>query len=110
MNIITTAATRTGIPIVELIGKTRRRDIVMARHCVMWIMRKKQHMTLSMIGKVFDRDHTSVIHGITKVNDYLDTHDEVYLPIHNKIVDGTRSAGALSCFTCDGLAVVRWEG
>ena len=109
MNIIQTAANRTGIAIEQITGSTRKREVVMVRHCLMWVMRNKLRMTLSNIGRLFDRDHTSVIHGIACVNNYLYTDDELYMPTHNKIVIGVRREGTVYCYDCDGIIVQNYH-
>jgi chromosomal replication initiation ATPase DnaA len=55
-------------------GQSRKRDLVFARHLAMYLMRKRTKMTLLEIGKTFDRDHTSVLHAITMIENYLHTN------------------------------------
>lgn len=105
MNLIQTAAKRTGITVDELIGTSRKHNILMVRQCVMWLMRTRYRMFLTDIGKHFDRDHTTVINAITRVNNYLHTKDEVYLPIHETVVIGHKREGGMYCYDCDGIIV-----
>ena len=56
------------IPIGDLRGKSRVKDITMARHIAMYMTHKILKKTLEEIGDYYSkRDHTSVIHGIKKV-------------------------------------------
>lgn len=56
------------IPIGDLRGKSRVKDITMARHIAMYMTHKILKKTLEEIGDYYSkRDHTSVIHGIKKI-------------------------------------------
>jgi chromosomal replication initiation ATPase DnaA len=43
----------------------RSKELVFARNMCFFIFRRYFSMTLKEIGQVFERDHTTVIHGIT---------------------------------------------
>ena len=85
------ASTITGYTIEEITGRCRDRQLVMVRHCLIWTLRQYRRMPLNAIGRIFDRDHTSVMHACQKVRDYIECQDEMYLPIHNAIVQGIYS-------------------
>lgn len=56
------------IPIGDLRGKSRVKDITMARHIAMYMTHKILKITLEEIGEYYSRrDHTSVIHAINKI-------------------------------------------
>ena len=58
----------------SLTGKRRRRDFVVARHAAMYIMREHLKLTVSEIGRAMGgKNHATVIHGIKRVNDYLES-------------------------------------
>ena len=58
----------------NLTGKRRRRDFVVARHAAMYIMREHLKLTVSEIGRAMGgKNHATVIHGIKRVNDYLES-------------------------------------
>ena len=57
-----------------IVSKTRKQDIVMRRHFLMYIIRKTTPNTLAYIGKLLGgRDHSTVIHGIEKVEERMRT-------------------------------------
>lgn len=56
----------------DLVGKWRMREVVIARHVLFHYFRYEMGMKLNQIGVLFNRDHSSVIHGIKKVQDYID--------------------------------------
>lgn len=60
------------LPIGDIKGKTRKKEITLARHIAMYMIHKFAKITLEDIGKFFDgRDHSTVIHGIKKINDMI---------------------------------------
>ncbi|TAH27477.1 MAG: chromosomal replication initiator protein DnaA [Cytophagales bacterium] len=60
---------------IELLkDKTRKREIVVARQVSMYFAKEFTNMSLKSIGANFgNRDHSTVIHAITAVNDMMDT-------------------------------------
>lgn len=53
----------------EIQTKSRKRELVYTRNLCMYFMREKMNLSLKLIGKKFDRDHTTVIHAIDAIND-----------------------------------------
>lgn len=50
---------------VKLITPNRSKNLVFARNMCYFIFRRYFSMTLKEIGSEFERDHTTIIHGIT---------------------------------------------
>ena len=49
-------------------GKSREQSLVIARQIAMFILREDSQMNLTTIGLLFGgRDHTTVLHGIRKI-------------------------------------------
>lgn len=48
----------------NMMSKSRHREYVLARNLCFYILQKYFKMTLKEIGRTFNRDHTTVIHGI----------------------------------------------
>lgn len=48
---------------VEVVSEIRSRPIVAARHEAMYRIREERHLSWSQIGRLFGRDHTSVLAG-----------------------------------------------
>lgn len=62
------------IPIEKITGKTRKRNIVIARQLSMYFAKKLTDLSLKEIGRAFgDRDHATVLYSIKTVNDLKDT-------------------------------------
>lgn len=53
----------TGIAVKDLLGKSRLRRIAHARFLI-WFIASRQGLTLQQIARAFDRDHTTILHGI----------------------------------------------
>lgn len=71
-NAITTierASAVTGIPVSDLRGPSRVRDICLIRWAAMAAMRSKG-MTYPAIGRAMHRDHTTVINGVRQAGRY----------------------------------------
>jgi chromosomal replication initiator protein len=63
-----------GVSIELLKAKTRKREIVVARQVAMYLAKEYTNMSLKSIGFHFgNRDHSTVIHAISTVNDMMDT-------------------------------------
>ena len=62
------------VPVDKLAGKTRKRQIVIARQLSMYLAKKLTDKSLKVIGQTFGgRDHSTVIYSCKTVQDLLDT-------------------------------------
>lgn len=54
-----------------IMSVTRRRDVVEARQLIMWEIKThvKPEITLPELGRLFDRDHTTVLHAVRRVEE-----------------------------------------
>ena len=76
-DILNTVSNYYGISIEDIKGKCRKRRIVKPRQVIMFLLRTKARMVLSDIGEVMNRDHTTVIHSITCIqNDITHPYDD----------------------------------
>lgn len=63
--IIREVAEQHGVRVVDMSGPRRDLKIVAARQEAMWrVKMERPDMSLPMIGRLFKRDHTTVLHGI----------------------------------------------
>ena len=66
-----------GVTIDEMKSERRDKPIVAARQIAMYFMKHSGRYTLKNIGLFFGgRDHTTVIHSINQVNNYIATEPE----------------------------------
>jgi len=69
--IIEKVCTYYGVSVKDVVGRTRFKEIVMARHMAIYIIRNKVKYKLKATGMLFNRDHTTVIHAIQNINNLL---------------------------------------
>jgi chromosomal replication initiator protein len=71
--ILDIAAAYFGIRTDDLTGRNRSARIALQRQIVMYVMREETGASLPQIGAVLgDRDHTTVIHGVERVNGQIE--------------------------------------
>ena len=80
----------------DLMSKSRSRPLTQARHIAMYLTRECTGLSLVKIGEIFGgRDHTTVLHGIKKVEDEMRARDATFRQVQDltRIIRGrVRSA------------------
>ena len=72
--IIETVSKESGIPIIDILEMSRKREIVTARHLAMYFIKEHTDYSLKKIGSFFsNRDHSTIIHACRLVDDYAAT-------------------------------------
>lgn len=66
--VIDAVSKSTGVTVAEIIGPRRDRHIVRARFAAMAIARDYLGLSYPQIGREFNRDHTSVINAMRRVD------------------------------------------
>jgi chromosomal replication initiation ATPase DnaA len=66
-----------GVPIKSLSSKSRKRELVVARHLISYFGVSVSAQTLTSIGAQMNKDHTTIIHGRETIKDLLEVGDEV---------------------------------
>ena len=72
-----------GLSVDDLISKSRSRPLTNARHVAMYLIRETTGMTLPKIGELFDRDHTTALHGINKIDKNMRDREPVYRQVQD---------------------------
>jgi chromosomal replication initiator protein len=68
----------------DLVSKSRSRPLTTARHIAMYIMRECTGLSLVKIGEIFGgRDHTTVLHGIKKVEEEMRARDATFRQVQD---------------------------
>ncbi|ASP85022.1 hypothetical protein CDO26_10720 [Sinorhizobium meliloti] len=58
-----------GVTWDDIIGVRRTRDLVKPRQlCMVAVYEERKDLSLPMIGKIFRRDHTTILHSVDKFN------------------------------------------
>lgn len=87
MDIVNDVSTIFGVEVDEIISQSRKQDLVMLRYLCMYLSRKITFHSVTHIGKVLGgRDHTSVLHGLERFQNLLQTKDDWVLVIWDKYI------------------------
>lgn len=63
IRLIATVAQEHGVSPAELLGTSRHRHIITAKQAAMLAVRERMGLSYPVIGELFNRDHTTVLHG-----------------------------------------------
>lgn len=69
----------------ELLSKSRKGDLPIIRHALVYICDKNNIATPKKISQLMKRDRTTCIHSIQTVNDLLDSNDKRFGHIYNAL-------------------------
>ncbi len=58
---------RTGITKADMVGKKREKSVAEARHLAVYLIREMTEMSFPNIGKLFDRDHSTILTSYQKI-------------------------------------------
>ena len=76
--IVIVVAEQCGVDEEQLLGRSRRQEIALARQVAMYLMREETQVSLPQIGNALGgRDHTTVMHGHAKIAGLLETDDSI---------------------------------
>lgn len=59
----------------EVVAETRKAEAVRARHAYWWLCMKWLDYTCTYLAKKFDKDHTTILHGVGRIQKLLDAKD-----------------------------------
>ncbi|QBF34325.1 chromosomal replication initiator protein DnaA [Mycoplasmopsis phocirhinis] len=72
----------------DILGKSRKKEFVIARHIAMFIIRDELKLPLIKIGEIFgNRDHSTVVNAIRKVEFQKESNDMSYSRALSAITD-----------------------
>lgn len=66
--IIKGVARVSGFPVEAMLGTGRRDELVFARQIAAWLARNFTSRSLTGLGSVFKRDHTTILHAVRKID------------------------------------------
>ena len=67
----------------DLVSKSRSRPLTQARHIAMYLIRECTGLSLIKIGEAFNRDHTTALHGIKKVEADMRARDATFRQVQD---------------------------
>lgn len=77
----------TGVPAGDILGSSRRAEIVAARHLYWLILRDKMGITYIGIADFCGVNHNTVVHGVNAVRDKLDIGDKLVCDLWELVED-----------------------
>jgi chromosomal replication initiation ATPase DnaA len=60
----------------QIVSHTRKAEAVIARHVYWWLCYKWLNATSTSLGEKFNRDHSTVLYALGKVNDLIAAKDD----------------------------------
>ena len=60
------------VSFTKLMSRSRQEGVVVARHTCMYVLHKKLGLGVSAVGKVLNRDHSTVMYAIDSVTFQMD--------------------------------------
>lgn len=66
-NIIQIVSHCSGVDVIQMMSLSRLSDTVYARYVCFYLMRKYMNMNLKAIGQEFNRDHSTVVSGLSVI-------------------------------------------
>ncbi|MFW6120199.1 MAG: chromosomal replication initiator protein DnaA [Petrotogales bacterium] len=80
-----------------IFGKSRRKDVVLARQILIYILKKEFGRSITEIGKLINRTHSTVIHSLNKIEKSISANDDSNVSdIVNRVVAKVMAASAAS--------------
>ena len=56
-----------GLKLTDMRTRTRTKAVAFPRQVAMYFARQLTHASLTEVGRAFDKDHTTVLHAVTKI-------------------------------------------
>lgn len=82
-NILEVTARKYEVSVEQILGKSRTKDIKTARNVAMYVIKRVLDLSLPAIGKMMNRDHSTVYSNIQMVEADLETNDK----LNNDIIE-----------------------
>ncbi|HBG39928.1 MAG TPA: hypothetical protein DEG28_01010 [Porphyromonadaceae bacterium] len=87
MIMINEVSKKTGIPVNDLLGKSRKHEVSCVRQLYYKLLKEKTGFSTAKVAELCSRNHATVLYGIRKVNDMLQIGDKYAVRMWNKIKD-----------------------
>ncbi|MCD6289143.1 MAG: chromosomal replication initiator protein DnaA [Anaerolineae bacterium] len=66
-----------GLSVDQLTGRKRNKEVSLARHIAMYLLRHECDLSLPQVGALLNRDHTTVMHGVERVEELVEVDDAI---------------------------------
>jgi len=86
--ILNAASKVTGVTSDAIVSRTRKKDVMAARHLFLYVARQRSKLSMARIGRLFSgRDHSTLINSIARVESRMDRYAHLIERV-NSILDG----------------------
>jgi chromosomal replication initiation ATPase DnaA len=76
-----------GIGISDITGYSRRFNVLRARQVAMYLSCKNTKTSTAQLGRIFNRDHSTIIHGRDLIDGFIKSGSVDYRAITDQIMD-----------------------
>jgi chromosomal replication initiator protein len=81
-NLLSVIASMYSISVADILGSSRKANIVLPRQIAMYILRTRYELTYSKIGNILNGlDHSTVVNGFNKIEAEIKTNNQLELAI-----------------------------
>lgn len=74
-----------GVKYDEVVSTCRRQELVAARYAIYYTLIRREKKTYKVVGELFNRDHSSVVHGVKTWTNLLTVHDDRAWRVQNTV-------------------------
>jgi chromosomal replication initiator protein len=95
--IITTIENLLDVERKKIFGKSRKKNVVLARQVLIYILKNDFGRSITEIGKLINRTHSTVIHSLKKIEKSISSNEDPSLSnTVNTVVEKVMAASAAS--------------
>lgn len=85
--VLSEVSSRYGVESKDILGKSRMKNISWARHIAVYVLRKKTDLSLPAIGKIFGRDHSTIVSSIGVIDREIESNPAFAVEINDLLND-----------------------
>lgn len=85
--VITYVSQKTNIPFEDIVGKRKTDAVANARQIAVFLLRELTELSHANVGKVFNRDHSTVVASVNRIKDRMKTDPVFESQIEDMIAD-----------------------
>jgi hypothetical protein len=84
---------QTGVSRAEIDGHRRHQNVAEARFIAMHLMRRFSPLSSTQIGALFDLDHATILNGLRRLRERMETHPHTRAMVRNLDLQFSRRTG-----------------
>lgn len=91
--VITYVSQKTNVPFEDIVGKRKTDSVAKARQIAVFLLRELTDMSHANVGKVFNRDHATVVASVNRIKERMKADPVFEAQIEDMMTDLKSSAG-----------------